>query len=243
MASPQKENGYTPISNELLDQIIISNFNATQLRIIFAIFRYTYGFHRKSHVLSLSYLATVTGTSKRYVSKELKNLIDRDVIKVTKNCSYTSPREISVNKNYEQWGITVPQTNNNSSDEQEDHTTVEQPLHTTVEQLFHQENKNINKNIKKEQSAFFESVWSLYPNKKGKARVTDKTKRKLYDLGYDVIKTCIERYISDKPDWKEYQHGSTFFASGYVDYLDDNYAGTEKESQCQQRAEDIYGRL
>ena len=36
---------------------------------------------------------------------------------------------------------------------------------------------------------------------------------------------AIERYKSDlaKEDWRKPQNGSTFFNSGYVDYLDDNY--------------------
>lgn len=71
--------------------------------------------------------------------------------------------------------------------------------------------------------AFFESVWKLYPEKKGKARVSDKSKRALLAHGYNTVKRCIERYVADKPDWKQYQHGGTFFTSGYVDYLDENY--------------------
>jgi hypothetical protein len=40
---------------------------------------------------------------------------------------------------------------------------------------------------------------------------------------YNTVKRCIERYVADRPDWRHYMHGSTFFTSGYVDYLDDNY--------------------
>ncbi len=69
----------------------------------------------------------------------------------------------------------------------------------------------------------FKSLWQLYPNKKGKAQVKPKKKKELYSLGYDVLKTCIDRYISDKKDWQEWQHGSTFFNGGYIDYLDENY--------------------
>ena len=69
--------------------------------------------------------------------------------------------------------------------------------------------------------SFFESVWKLYPEKKGKSKVNQKTKQALYELGYEKVKECIDRYVNDKPDWKQYQHGSTFFNGGYLDYLEE----------------------
>ncbi len=75
---------------------------------------------------------------------------------------------------------------------------------------------------------FFESIWELYPEKKGKAKVSDTKKQELYELGYEVMKKCVDRYKNHKKDWQEYQHGSTFFNSGYVDYLDLNYEKLKK---------------
>ena len=70
----------------------------------------------------------------------------------------------------------------------------------------------------------FEKVWKLYPNKKGKGKLTSsKTKlKKIYQLGDELIR-CIDRYKDSKEEWKKWQDGSTFFNSGYVDYLDQNY--------------------
>jgi len=83
---------------------------------------------------------------------------------------------------------------------------------------------NKTKPNKKDIDALFESVWLLYPNKKGKGQVSDTQKKKLCAVGYDQLSQCIERYRSNKPDWQAYQNGSTFFNSGYVDYLDENYS-------------------
>jgi hypothetical protein len=86
-------------------------------------------------------------------------------------------------------------------------------------------NKN-DKNVNKEQKdidQFFESVWRLYPRKIGKGKIKNTTKKRLYELGIDTLKKCIERYEAEKEDWREWQHGSTFFNSGYIDYLDENY--------------------
>lgn len=79
------------------------------------------------------------------------------------------------------------------------------------------------KETKENINVCFESLWKLYPNKKGKGQVSDADKRKLYDIGLGVLTKCIERYKESKEDWQKWQHGSTFFHSGYIDYLDGNY--------------------
>lgn len=90
---------------------------------------------------------------------------------------------------------------------------------------------------KKEIETFFESVWQLYPNKKGKTQVSLKNKKELYDLGYETIKLAIKRYEEEyKKDeaWKEMLYGSTFFNGRYKDYLDGNYelvVGKKKKKQ------------
>lgn len=85
------------------------------------------------------------------------------------------------------------------------------------------------KGKEEEYSAFFESIWQLYPNKKGKASVSNTQKAKLCTIGIDKITKCIDRYKEAKPEWQAWKNGSTFFNSGYVDYLDENY--TEEKAQ------------
>lgn len=82
----------------------------------------------------------------------------------------------------------------------------------------------------------FEELWKLYPNKKGKDKIKTKDFKTLEKIGYETLKTCIERYIREKEKypWKEWQHGSTFFKGGYIDYLDDNYV-VEKEKKQEKR--------
>lgn len=72
---------------------------------------------------------------------------------------------------------------------------------------------------------FFETIWKLYPNKKGKGQVSDTKKKVLYEIGMEEMTRAIDRYKTDlaKEDWRKPQNGSTFFNSGYVDYLDANY--------------------
>jgi hypothetical protein len=121
--------------------------------------------------------------------------------------------------------------------------TVEPPVEPTVDStrcnVDHAEEdieKEIDKEIDKKNSAkqpskadvnaFFESIWELYPVKKGKASVSDTKRKALYKIGYEAMEKAIDRYLAElKKDasWRKPQNGSTFFNSGYVDYLDENF--------------------
>ena len=78
--------------------------------------------------------------------------------------------------------------------------------------------------------SFFVPILSLihilYPNKKGKAQVSETQKKRLLTIGESALVKAIERYktaLLQDGGWRKPQNGSTFFNSGYVDYLDENY--------------------
>lgn len=58
---------------------------------------------------------------------------------------------------------------------------------------------------------------------------------KLLKIGYDEMVRAIERYKQyvESVDYLQYQNGSTFFNSGYIDYLDKNYVPGETKGQKQ----------
>lgn len=160
MASPQVENGYTRIANELLEAIYSTRFNGTQFKILLCIIRYTYGFKRKSHNLSIGFISKATGVSKRYVSAELNRLIDNKVITVLQEHTDTTSRVLALNKNYKQWtigGTGNHQMNNTSTGELTQHTTDEELFNTTDEELFNQERK-IKENIKESSSSSIDNL-------------------------------------------------------------------------------------
>lgn len=103
MASPQKENGYTSIANELLEQIYGRRFSTSQFKILLLIMRFTYGFNRKFASLSNSFISNGTGIHEVTVSKEIGSLIDDGVIIEKRKPTFNEPRMIGVNKNYESW--------------------------------------------------------------------------------------------------------------------------------------------
>jgi phage replication O-like protein O len=96
MANPQLENGYFRIANELAEALMRTNLSAYQGRILWAIFRKTYGFNKKEDWLSNSQLVELTGLWKQHIYRTLKELVGRNL--VTKR-GY----KIAFNKDYQQW--------------------------------------------------------------------------------------------------------------------------------------------
>lgn len=103
MASPQKENGYTSIANELLEQLYRRRFSASQLKILLLVIRFTYGFNRKTATLSNTFIAAGTGMHEITVSKEVGTLLRDNVLKLYKKPSFHSSRIIGINKDYDSW--------------------------------------------------------------------------------------------------------------------------------------------
>ena len=97
-----------------------------------------------------------------------------------------------------------------------------------------QKESKVNKNntCKADALALFEQLWKMYPVKKGKGQVSDAKKMKLYEIGLDEMVRAIKRYLCElkKDGWRKPQNGSTFFNSGYVDYLDKNYEGAQADA-------------
>lgn len=82
-------------------------------------------------------------------------------------------------------------------------------------------------------NAFFDSVWKLYPVKKGKGQVSTTQRKKLFRVGYAAIENAIRRYMKElekDSSWRKPQNGSTFFNSGYVDYLDENFVPDKEKT-------------
>ena len=87
---------------------------------------------------------------------------------------------------------------------------------------------------KKKAEELFERLWSLYPSKKGKGKVSEAMKMKLLSIGEEQLVKAIERYkieLEKDASWRKPQDGSTFFYSGYIDYLDENYVPGELQKQ------------
>lgn len=80
----------------------------------------------------------------------------------------------------------------------------------------------------------FEHLWDKYPLKRGKGQVSDNQKKRLLAIGEAKLVKAIERYsleLQQDVSWRKPQNGSTFFNSGYVDYLDEEWERSHPEQQ------------
>lgn len=80
MANPQKENGFTPIANEILERLVNIPLLGSEFQILFFIIRKTYGYRKKEDRISLTQFEKGTGLSRPTVVKTLKNLMARNMI-------------------------------------------------------------------------------------------------------------------------------------------------------------------
>lgn len=101
MASPQKEKGYTPVANELLDAILRYPFTGTELNIILAVLRHTYGWSRTKGQIKYYTLAKMTGLDRSNVRKLTLRLNERKIIFI--QMCLDGSMIIGINKNYEDW--------------------------------------------------------------------------------------------------------------------------------------------
>ena len=99
-------------------------------------------------------------------------------------------------------------------------------LERKMEQTEEKVKETCEKSNKKAINECFERLWKQYPNKRGKGQVSDTKKKVLYQIGEEHIQRALKRYLDGlekDASWRKPQNGSTFFNSGYVDYLDENY--------------------
>lgn len=158
MANPQIENGFTKIANELLEEIIKRDFSKREMKIIFAVIRYTFGFNRKESDLSSRYLEPVTGIDQANISRTIKDLESKKILLIDKSNNHSQLNKISINKNYEQWEADAKTTSVvNMKPMPKQHRTDAKTTSETDAKIASNKRKN-KESINKERSFFLELV-------------------------------------------------------------------------------------
>jgi phage replication O-like protein O len=99
MASPQKENGYTGIANEILERVVKTALLGSEYKILFFVLRKTYGYHKIEDKISLTQFEEGTELSRVTVVKSLKNLIIKNILIKRDQSIY------KFNKDYDSWVV------------------------------------------------------------------------------------------------------------------------------------------
>ena len=164
-------------------------------------------------VSSITRISAETGLTESQVRTALKKLKDTGYISTKSTNKYTI-YTVNEYQNYIDCGQVAGTTTAVKNG-----TKMEQ----TVERKMEQPEEKVKENSINE---CFERLWKKYPSKKGKGQVSDTKKKVLYQIGEEHIQRALERYLDGlekDASWRKPQNGSTFFNSGYVDYLDENY--------------------
>ena len=103
MASPQLEDGYTSIANEILEQLVKCHLSPNQWQVLLFVIRKTYGYHKKIDYIANFQIVQGTGLCKAVVSRVLCQLAKRQFI--TRN-----KRHIGFQKDWERWKLAQQST-------------------------------------------------------------------------------------------------------------------------------------
>ena len=103
MASPQLENGYSRISNEVLEAICRARLSGNEVSVLLYTLRQTYGWsgRKKTEPLKIRWLSGILNMSKSGVSLAIQVLIERGII------SRDLSGRLSFLKDHEKWGHVV----------------------------------------------------------------------------------------------------------------------------------------
>jgi phage replication O-like protein O len=106
MSSPQTEDGYTRIANELLDAIVQTRIPAEVRRVFDYILRMTYGYSRKSFETTHYEIAQVLKTKRQRVSSSIDWLRSRNMINGTEKCAVLERNHktiLGIQKDFDGW--------------------------------------------------------------------------------------------------------------------------------------------
>lgn len=99
MASPQTENGYTKIANELLEHLLYdTKVSVGELKLLLFVIRKTYGYSKKDDQISLSQFVKGIGYYRANVCNIIKSLVAKRLLVKQGN-------HYKINKNWEEWVV------------------------------------------------------------------------------------------------------------------------------------------
>ncbi|MBN1183494.1 MAG: replication protein [Bacteroidales bacterium] len=80
MPNPQIENGHLDLANEIVDRFCLLNLSACEWRVLWAILRKTYCWHKKTDRITYSQFERMTDLNRWHIQRYLNRLIERKII-------------------------------------------------------------------------------------------------------------------------------------------------------------------
>ena len=153
------------------------------------------------------------------------NLLEKQNMVTTKRTTHGTTVSIVNYDIYQNLGATVGTMEGNKQ------VTTEGKTRRTTnnDNNYNHDKSNINTSKNQAQNEideFFERMWKLYPNKKGKGDISKTAKQKLFKLGEDKAVRGIERYeayLEQNKSWLKPQGGGRFFNKTIYEYASDDF--------------------
>lgn len=102
LANPQKENGYTPIANEILEALARFRIPGELRQVVDAILRKTYGYNKGFDSLANSQIVEITGMKRQNVSRSITRLVENRIV-IRTDDNNGKGNILGINKDYERW--------------------------------------------------------------------------------------------------------------------------------------------
>jgi phage replication O-like protein O len=146
VASPQKENGFTPIANEIMDKLCLLKLSGSEWQIILFVFRKTYGWHKKEDEISITQFEKNTNLSRQAVCEDLKSVVNRRLLVVNKT---GLSNRYKFNKNWEEWVVNknIPSQQKRTIGSQQKHKKVVNKNIHTIDTLTKEKIKDNNTKV------------------------------------------------------------------------------------------------
>ena len=103
VASPQAENGHIDIANEIAEALMKINLSPYESRVLWFLFRKTYGWHKKRDWITLSQFSKCIELDRRLIHRAIKGLSYKNMVIISKDDN--NHITYGFQKNYKKWKV------------------------------------------------------------------------------------------------------------------------------------------
>lgn len=223
--TPQLENGYCKIANELMEALSKYRIPGEQMQCLLFLLRKTYGYNKKSDRISNSQFVVGTGINKRNVKRAIDGLIEKRIV-VKKDNEFIPTYQF--NKDYRLWQKLSKKT----TVVKFDHSVVKKDNKQLSKKTPTKDNKD---NIQKTEEIYNFYLQEISPEHKSKQRAILNLKSHLRKYSEEDLKASILNYkkVSLKSEPQFRKDPANFFGKNepyFKDFLPDVFVSNDNNS-------------
>jgi phage replication O-like protein O len=213
MANPQLEDGYIGIANDIAEALMRINLSAHESRVLWFIFRTTYGWEKKVDWISLSQFEKCIGLDRRLIHRAIKNLTMKNIIVIQRDDGIRV--SYGIQKDFDKW---IPDAGSRKHPKQKQAVIIEpsskgilssKGMTTVIQRDDEPSSKGIptRTTITKENiySMDFLEFWKAYPKKSGSKKIAFDNWNKLNGQRPEI--GIILEAISNQTEWRKNANG------------------------------------